>query len=52
MRAALAFCFCMVLAILITSSVVISINDSKGVILAKMSVVRSEISADNKKRGG
>ena len=46
-----AFCFCLVLAILMISPVVISINDSEGIILAELIVDRREISLDNKKRG-
>ena len=46
-----AFCFCLVLAILMISVVVISPDDSEGVVLAKVMEVAKEIRSGDKKRG-
>ena len=43
-----AFCFSLVLAILMISVVVISPDDSEGVVLAKMMKVAKEIRSDDK----
>ena len=45
-----AFCFSLVLAILMISVVVISPDDSEGVVLAKVMEVAKEIRPDDKKR--
>ena len=45
-----AFCFCLVLAILMVSDVAISPDDSEGVVLAKVMKVTKEIRPDDKKR--
>lgn len=45
-----AFCFCMALAILMVSNVVISPDDSQGVVLAKVMKTEKEIRSDDKKR--
>ena len=46
-----AFCFSLVLAILMVSDVEISPDDSEGVVLAKVMEVAKEIRPDDKKRG-
>ena len=46
-----AFCFCLVLAILMISAIVISSDYSDGVVLAKVMKAAKEISPDDKKRG-
>ena len=45
-----AFCFCLVLAILMVSDVEISPDDSEGVVLAKVMEVAKEIRPGDKKR--
>ena len=45
-----AFCFSLVLAILMDSDVVISPDDSEGVVLAKVMKTAKEIRSDDKKR--
>ena len=45
-----AFCFCLVLAILIVSDAVISPDDSEGVVLAKVMETAKEIRSGDKKR--
>ena len=46
-----AFCFLLVLAILMVSVVAISPDDSEGVVLAKVMEVAKEIRSGDKKRG-